>query len=376
MHPPHIWAIVAWVIGWILLRRVPRIPQADVPKEGEAGPVTIVIPARNEEASLSGLLEDLAASRPAGAEVVVVDDHSEDRTAEIAAAHDFVTVVAPPPPEPGWTGKANACWFAAGLAKHDTLAFLDADIRFHGDGLDRVLATHRRTGGLVSVFPYAVARRPYEHLNSIGCVLSWMATGHGSWLPPRRPRSAFGMIVVTSREEYFATGGHEAVHDTVVEDIALAERYADAGLPVSVFGGHDVVSSRLYPEGPWVMFQGWTKNLASGVARASPLRVLGLLVWTVCSLGLFTWVGGIVQQGQIKPIHSALYLAYVVQMAVMFRQVGNSRLLSAILYPLQVAFIAAAFLNSLFRTFVLRRLAWRGRSFDRSADAQSTTRRP
>ncbi len=100
MEPPHIAALAAWLAGWGLLSRVPRLPRL-APAVAD-DPVTVVIPARNEATSLPALLGDLEAARPAGARVVVVDDHSDDGTAEVAAGFSFVRVErAPPSPRDG-----------------------------------------------------------------------------------------------------------------------------------------------------------------------------------------------------------------------------------------------------------------------------------
>ena len=130
LHVPHGLALAGWLLGWVLLVRLPRLSARALRGDAEEigpppdGAVTIVVPARNEAARLPGLLQDLAHERPAGSRVIVVDDHSDDGTADLARAHDFVEVMRPPPPPPGWTGKTNACWFATGMVPAGTLVFL------------------------------------------------------------------------------------------------------------------------------------------------------------------------------------------------------------------------------------------------------------
>jgi hypothetical protein len=96
-----------WIIGWILLWRVPRLSR-DQP-DRLMGPVTIVIPARNEAHRLPGLLESLTDGLPATAQVIVVDDHSVDGTAEVARCYPGVHLLTAPNLPAGWTGKIWAC---------------------------------------------------------------------------------------------------------------------------------------------------------------------------------------------------------------------------------------------------------------------------
>ena len=94
MFTPHWIALGGWLLGWILLWRVPRLPRSasDTPM----APVTIVIPARNEAQRLPGLLGPLTDGLPAVAQVVVVDDHSTDGTGEVAGRYPRVRVLSAP----------------------------------------------------------------------------------------------------------------------------------------------------------------------------------------------------------------------------------------------------------------------------------------
>ena len=85
--------------------------------------LTVIVPARNEEDCLAACLESLVSQSEEvfelgrDWELVVVDDHSTDQTAEIARSFTGVTVVGADKLESGWTGKANAIWTAARHAR-------------------------------------------------------------------------------------------------------------------------------------------------------------------------------------------------------------------------------------------------------------------
>jgi 4,4'-diaponeurosporenoate glycosyltransferase len=97
---------VTWIIGWLLLWRVPRLPPASSAAPG--GRVSVVVTARNEAGRLPGLLAALAVQTRPADEVLVVDDDSEDETRAVAAAGGADVIAAPPLPD-GWTGKTWAC---------------------------------------------------------------------------------------------------------------------------------------------------------------------------------------------------------------------------------------------------------------------------
>ncbi len=103
-------------------------------------------------------MRSVLASRHVELEVIVLDDASTDRTAEIVralAAEDPRVRLEPAPPLPdGWCGKQHACFALSKLARFDTLTFLDADVRLEPDALARMALFLQRSGAdLVSGFP-------------------------------------------------------------------------------------------------------------------------------------------------------------------------------------------------------------------------------
>ena len=161
-------------------------------------------------------------------EVVVVDDASTDATATVATAHHASVVRLDGDPPHGWTGKANACAHGAAAVTGDVLLFLDADVAVAPDTIDRLVAALDRYGGLVSVQPHHRVVRPYEELSATCNVVALMGSGaFAPWPPP--PAVGYGPCLVTSVADYRHVGGHGAVRSDVIEDTALARRYAAAG---------------------------------------------------------------------------------------------------------------------------------------------------
>jgi len=153
--------LALWAAGWIVFGRV-RKGAASAGKTASAEQLSIIIPARNEEQNLPTLLNSINAQTMKPCEIIVVNDASTDRTAEVAQQPGARVVNSPPPPE-GWRGKAWACHQGAQAATGELLLFLDADTWFEPDGLARVLADY--DGGAFSVGPFHAVRRAYEDLS-------------------------------------------------------------------------------------------------------------------------------------------------------------------------------------------------------------------
>ncbi|MDF1700356.1 MAG: glycosyltransferase [Planctomycetota bacterium] len=358
--PMLVFMGLGWLLGWILFWRVRHLPasvaSAQSPAEGDEA-VTIIIPARNEASSLPNLLGDLATTRPAGCRVVVVNDGSEDDTAAIAEGFDFVELLHASPLRDGWIGKTWACHTGAATVDDGVLIFLDADVRVHGDALARAVRYRAERGGLLTIWPYHRVEKPYEHTSSIFNIVSFAASGAASLLPPRRPRAGFGPLMITTREDYERVGGHEAVKGSVIEDFALTNRYSQAELRVTNLGGGKDVSFRMYPDGFRSLIEGWTKNFGSGAWAIGALRALALLIWLTVAVGVIKWGGGMATHAAPR----VLYAMFAVQIFVMQRQVGSFSVLCALLYPLEILFLALVLLRSLWRTHVRKSVTWRGR---------------
>ena len=135
-----------------------------------------------------------------GDELVVVDDHSADATAAVAAAHG-ATVVAAPALPPGWVGKPHACWIGAGATTAPVLVFVDADVRPGPDLLDGLAAAVAADDVVVSVQPWHDAA-PGERRPSLANVVTLMGSG-GVHRARRRLRTtvAFGPVLAVTRRD-------------------------------------------------------------------------------------------------------------------------------------------------------------------------------
>jgi glycosyltransferase involved in cell wall biosynthesis len=256
--------------------------------------LSVIIPARNEQAVLPGCLASLLVQDDATVfalgrdwELLLVDDDSTDGTRAImdeAARHAGVAVLTAPKLDVGsFTGKANACWAAAQQARGRWLLFTDADT-LHEPG-DLVRALHEATKHKVSLLSYSprqIVVGLAQH-TLMPLVFSELATVYptAEVNDPERPLAAAnGQFLMVERDAYFAIGGHRAVGKSVLEDVDLATSVKMSKRSIRFRYAPDALATRMY-RGFGDMVEGWTKNLALLFPHALTLaawRVLDILL--------------------------------------------------------------------------------------------------
>jgi cellulose synthase/poly-beta-1,6-N-acetylglucosamine synthase-like glycosyltransferase len=247
--------------------------------------VSVIIPARNEEVSLASCLESLVAQVGVAFEIIVVDDHSTDRTRAIAGSFSNsqtrfpLRVIEAGTLPVGWTGKNNAVATGARAARGEWLLFTDADTIHLPGSLARSLAEAKRRGAaLLSYSPEQIVDSFWE--KSIMPVI--FAELASSFRPSEvsNPKShaaaANGQYILIAREAYDAVGGHTAIATSLLEDVALARAVKRSGRKIFFRYGADAVRTRMYRTFAQLR-EGWTKNLAllfPSPARLAVLRTL------------------------------------------------------------------------------------------------------
>lgn len=203
------------------------------------GRVSVVVPARDEEATLAACLESL----PRDLEVIVVDDGSCDRTLAVAAKAlgSRGRAMAAGARPAGWTGKCWAAWRGAMVASGDFLVFLDADTRLSRLALDLSVAEVAATGGLVSLLTRYEMPTPAERAVMPAFALMQLALWPQAFMP-----LAYGPCMAVRRSEYMMLGGHRAVAGSDREDLDLARLYARAGRRARMLHGADLGATRHY----------------------------------------------------------------------------------------------------------------------------------
>jgi glycosyltransferase involved in cell wall biosynthesis len=226
--------------------------------------VSIIVPARNEEACLGSCLESLLAQNGVDFEIIVVDDSSTDRTRAIAESFSKVRVMSPGPLPSGCSGKCNAAQAGADVARGDWLLFTDADTVHYPGSLARALAEAREhRADLLSYSPRQEVHGIIERA-LMTVIFAELASTYrpGEVSDPASPAAAAnGQFLLITRAAYNAIGGHASVARTLLEDVALAQAVKRSGRRLYFRYGGDMLQTRMYRSLP-ALWEGWTKNLA------------------------------------------------------------------------------------------------------------------
>jgi glycosyltransferase involved in cell wall biosynthesis len=340
--------------------------------------LTVIVPARNEEDCLGACLRSLASQSEEifelgkDWELIVVDDHSTDRTAEIARGFDGATVMDAGEPEPGWTGKANAIWTAVKRARGRWLLFTDADTIHEPGNLRRAMheaAKHKV--GMLSYSPRQIVSGLWQRslMPLVFCELALAYPPAKVSDPSERIAAANGQFLLVEREAYRRLGGHAAVADKVLEDVELAflAKRRRAGLRFRY--AEDALATRMY-RSTGAMIEGWTKNLAllfdNSLALAA-WRVLDILLLAgLPVLAVWLWNARFAAHSlEWLGAGWVLALLWVRTLFRFYARVAKSNFpfVDCALAPLGLPLFVALLYRSWFHHRILKRVSWKGRSY-------------
>ena len=228
--------------------------------------ISAIVPARNEEAVIAACVESLAQQMEI-AEILVVNDQSTDRTADIVRKlipkYPQLRLLETTGPPPGWIGKNHAVWLAAQQAAGDWLLFTDADAVHEKNSAAQALQIAAQSNAaLVSFSPEQLMGTWYE--KAVIPFVYGRLSRNFSFDEINDPQSdaaaANGQFILIRRDAYHAIGGHASIAGEVLEDVALAKLVKRAGYPIWFGSGKGFVQVRMYRSFS-AMWAGWRKNL-------------------------------------------------------------------------------------------------------------------
>lgn len=231
--------------------------------------ISVCIPARNEEKRITPCLESLLKQDYPRYEVLVMDDQSTDGTLALlrryARKFSWLQVLQGKPLPKGWVGKPWACHELSKRAKGDWLFFTDADTWHDPQTLRRsVAAAENEKADLLSCLTRQETHTWLEYLVipvMVFCLISFLPA---SLVVRRNSRfSKFagggGQFLFFRKKAYRAIGGHEAVSDEIVEDLAIGNRLIQQGFKLVFRDGTDLTFCRMYSSAREV-WEGFSKN--------------------------------------------------------------------------------------------------------------------
>ncbi len=350
----------------------------DQPEPDPLIELTVIIPARNEEQNLAACLQSLVAQADdlfqlgRDWELIVVDDHSTDRTAEVAGSFPGVALLTAAKLENGWTGKNNAIWTAARKARGRWILFTDADTIHEPGNLNRAIhEATRHKAGMLSYSPRqfvtGVAQRTLMPLVFSELALAYPPSKVSD--PSQRIAAANGQFLLVEREAYRRLGGHAAVADRVLEDVELAFLAKRRKVGLRFRYAPDALSTRMYRTTS-SMIEGWTKNLALLFNNA-----LATCLWKILDILLLVglpWLAINLWNARFSPRSlewlGAGWVLLLLWLRTLFRfyarvAKSNFPFLDCAISPLGLPLFVVLLYRSWFKHRVLKQVSWKGRTY-------------
>ncbi len=339
--------------------------------------ISVIIPARNEEGNIARVVKSIA-HQPGMREIVVVDDQSTDRTAEILRElklefPQLRTLSIQSLPQ-GWMGKTHAVAEGAKIATGEWLLFTDADTQ-HFDGSMAELLQRAEAGrvDLLSLSPGQETPTWWEKsvIPLVFVKLSGLFRFEDVCDPRSPVAAANGQYVLIRREIYERSGGHEAVKSAILEDVELARRVKAMGGKLLFLPGPQWVRTRMY-QTFGSMWQGWTKNLylLYGGNRVKMLSAMASL-WLIDVLPtvIFIVVCGLIGLGRGGT--AAVVTAVLLLVVALARRWSYGRALQrlgfasdlALYQPLGAVLLGTLMLNSMHAHRSTGSIQWKGRRY-------------
>ena len=342
------------------------------PGRGEGiPPVSVLIPARNEEALIGSSLSAVLANGDVDLEVIVLDDHSTDATAaivrEFAARDPRVQLREAPALPDGWCGKQHACNVLGNLATKPYLVFIDADVQLAPDSLVKMAAFMQETGAdLGSGFPRQITVGFLEQL--LIPLIHFILLG---FLPLRRMRisdepslsAGCGQLFIVKKSAYESMGGHAVIRTSLHDGIKLPRAFRKAKLKTDLFDATGLATCRMYRSASEVWL-GLAKN--AGEALAAPGMIVPATLLLIGGQVLPVLLLLLAKPLNLSPLQVAL--AALATLALYLpRYLGIKRfrqtLLGAVFHPVGVVLLLMIQWYAFFRSRLGRPSVWKGRPY-------------
>lgn len=376
--------VLANLACFLGLRPVERPAAEDAPL------VSILVPARNEALNIEACAGSLLAQDYPHYELIVLDDHSDDGTGDILRrlglrkAGDRRILTGAPLPA-GWTGKGWACHQLSQAARGEYLFFADADTTHALGTVSAAVAMARaHRADLLSAWPRLVTVTwgeqliiPMILLVGMSVYPHWLVTllqkhPHLATRLPAFARrtlgAANGQFMFFTRAGYDRIGGHAALHDHLVEDVALGRAVAakmGEGMRLLNCESLDFSTCRMYRsfDETW---EGFTKNMRAAFEDS----LAGfLLLGSLQGIGFLLPFVFVFTAHATRPLILAqIAVIYLIRILLTVR--FRTSWLSCLLHPVGEILALGIGLNS-WRRLASKGVQWKGRIYQTSRGIQA-----
>lgn len=383
------WQILNWIAGGILALAwfsriveaalgMPRLADISRPEwdQRPATPngeprVSVIVPARNEEADIRETLTKLLALDYSNYEIIAVNDRSTDRTGQImdevtsadkSARATRLKVIHISDLPSGWLGKTHAMWTAAEQASGEWLLFTDADVLFKPDSLRRAIAYAEGEGAdHVVLFPRMIMKRPSERM-MIAFFQALFVFGHRPWKvadPKAKDHMGVGAFNLVRRSVYDGVGTYRALRMEVLDDMKLGKVIKNSGFAQRNVFGEDLISLH-WAKGAFGIVNNLTKNFFAVLSFQWWRTVAAILGLGFLNLGPFVgvWLA-----------HGWARIPYAIALGSLFGIYYGMSGMSAVpayyffLHPVSTCLFMYTLLRSMVWTLSNDGIVWRGTKY-------------
>lgn len=324
--------------------------------------VSILIPARNEEASIGNLLNDLRQLNYPNFEVIVCNDHSSDNTEEILNCfagdddriHWFLGEKLPQ----DWLGKNFACHQLAHKSSGKYLIFLDADVEIGKDSISRAVSFFQEKRlTLLTIFPQQKMETLAEQM--IVPLMNWILQSLLPMLLVQKTKfssiaAANGQFMMFDAANYRNYLWHSMVRNQNVEDIRLARMVKDSGFKMAVLLGNKDIYCRMYRQYEEAVL-GFSRNVHEYFGGRS-LVMFGF--W------LIVFFGPVIVWAVLGLKYLAAFFALVFANRFFVSLASRQIILrSVVLHPFQMLSFTAIVFYNIFRR-LKKETTWKGRRIE------------
>jgi chlorobactene glucosyltransferase len=314
--------------------------------------------------NIANIINDIIKQIYKNFELIILDDGSEDRTAEIISdkiseynSNDKIKLISGKPLPNGWLGKNWACHQLSKEACGEYFLFIDADVRLSSGVVESCLFYKDKYElEMISSFPTQIIKSFGEWF--VVPLMNFLLLG---FLPLKKVYSssnklfvaANGQFLFITKSAYEKIGGHLKFKGRVVEDMEIARRVKESGFTLMTFLGEDSITCRMY-DGFRPAFFGFSKNFFPGFNISSLIFTFFLTLIFIVFLLPFL---------MIFMNSSFVLVVSIILSGRLFISISSKQnfLINIFLHPLQMITMIAVGVNSVYRTKA-KKLKWKGRS--------------
>lgn len=358
--------IFLWNLYITRKRKFPNIESSKLPF------VSVLIPARNEQDNIQQCVLSLNEQDYPHYEIVVLNDHSTDRTgnilSELQSKLPDLKIINGEELPAGWIGKSFACHQLTQSAKGDWLLYTDADTIHNRNSIRTGVETAlKRNADLLSVVPHQITKTfseklviPILHFITFSLLPFYFLEKKGY----KKFTIAVGQYMLFKKSSLEKIGGYESVKNEMVEDVSMGKLIKKNNMQLIVLNGIEMVSCRMYRNFAQV-WEGFSKNIFAGLGFSFITMSLIIITYFIFFIlpffwGVYFWVTQGLSLLSIICL-SQIFINYFIRFTLSFKY--KLSFISSILHPLGILTVILITLNSWRLVAFSFGPSWKGRSY-------------